>query len=94
MSRRINYDNQPSPLALELEQEMVENSNADVFNAMMQKASSHCFIACTNPAAGRLLSGTEKNCLIKCLKSYIEAQNIVGDTYFKNIQEKTNVSSN
>ncbi len=93
MSRRNQpYENKPSQLALEVEQELLENNNTEVFNAMMQKASSNCFLACTNPTSGKLLSGTEKNCLSKCLKSYIEAQGIVGDTYYKNIQEKTNVS--
>jgi hypothetical protein len=93
MSRRGQaFENKPSQLALEVEQELIENSNTDVFNAMMQKASANCFLACTNPTSGKLLSGTEKNCLTKCLKSYIESQGIVGDTYYKNIEERTQVS--
>lgn len=93
MNRRNQaYENKPSQMALEIEQELIENSNSDVFNAMMQKASANCFSTCTNPSSGKILSGTEKNCLTKCLKSYIEAQGIVGDTYYKNIEEKTQVS--
>jgi hypothetical protein len=83
----------PSATALQIEEELVENNNTEVFTAMMQKASSLCFTACTNMTSGKVLSGTEKNCLHKCLKSYMEAQGIVGETYYKDVQERTNVSN-